>query len=108
MTFGAYRIVKARINLIVRLLDRVVDAQRVDAGGAGLHLDLGPMDAGLVVGEDVGQVPRCPLLCASAATCSRRRRVAWARSRIETVPRARWVLSLEQASYAVRGLDISR
>jgi hypothetical protein len=37
--------------LVEALLHRVVDARDVDAGDAALHLHLGPVDAGLVVGE---------------------------------------------------------
>ena len=42
--------------VVLALLDRVVDADRVDAGGAALHLALAPVDAGLVVEKEASQV----------------------------------------------------
>jgi hypothetical protein len=41
--------------VVLALLDRVVDADRVDARGARLHLALAPVDAGLVVDEQACQ-----------------------------------------------------
>ncbi len=42
--------------LVLALLDRVVDARRVDAGGARLHLHLRPVDPGFIIGELARQV----------------------------------------------------
>ena len=42
--------------VVLALFDRVVDADGVDAGGAGLHLALAPVDAGFVVDEQPRQV----------------------------------------------------
>ena len=55
--------------VVLALLDRVVDPDRVDARGAGLHLALAPVDAGLVVHEQARQhqaavPPRQPELIA--------------------------------------------
>ena len=58
--------------VVLALLDRVVDADRVDPGGAGLHLRLRPVDAGLVVGEQAGEVQA--RRGASPARAGRRRR----------------------------------
>ena len=45
------------LGIVVKpLLERVVDADRVDAGGARLHLALAPMDPGFVVNEQAGQL----------------------------------------------------
>jgi hypothetical protein len=44
--------------LIQPLLDRVVDADGVDAGDAGLHLRLRVVDARLVIGEAAGEEQR--------------------------------------------------
>ena len=55
--------------LIIALLDRIIDPHRVDAGGAGLHLHLWPVDARFVIHELPRQVqpgfaPRQPQLIA--------------------------------------------
>ncbi len=42
--------------VVERLLGGRVDAQRIDAGGAALHLHLAPVDAGLEIQELAGQV----------------------------------------------------
>ena len=46
--------------LILRLLDRVIDPDGVDAGDPGLHLALAVMNAGLIVGELARQMQRRP------------------------------------------------
>ena len=42
--------------LVVALLDRIIDAHCIDPGGAGLHLHLRPVNAGLVINEFARQM----------------------------------------------------
>ena len=45
--------------MFLSLLDRGVDADGIDSGGAALHLDLAPVDSWLVVRKHLGEVKAC-------------------------------------------------